>query len=171
MKRLIFAETRKGGRPVPGADSLIFCRSFHAERSHQEHRFTFLPTSEALDPHATSSTLTSGISFERIAPLSRGAYALVVNLGGEFQTVDELFLDFVSIEIKETVVTLALTRVECTEGEPALVDVFLIMPLNPEVARSNRLRFTFAVRRRSYDGEVTVLDDAMPDCVVSLTRP
>jgi hypothetical protein len=96
-------------------------------------------------------------------------YALVVNLGGDFHTVDELVVEHVSTKIGETVVKLKLTIVECTEGEPAPLDVFLIMPLTPEIARSKHMRLTFSVRHRAYDGHVTLLNDSIPDCVVNLT--
>ena len=170
MTPLILAETIAGARPLPGARSLMYSLSFHTPRPAREHRFTFQPTADALKPGATLETLSAGVTLERIPPGSQHAYALVVNPAGEFHTVDEVFVEHVSTGIGETLVQLALTQVECADGEPALLDVFLIVPLIPEIARSHHVRLKFSVRHRSYTAHVTVLDDAIRDCVVGLTR-
>jgi hypothetical protein len=146
----------------------MYLRTFRITRPFSEHRFTFRPLTEALDSAATRESLSSGISFERIPPDRLSDYGLIVNVGGEFQTVDELRVEDASISAAETFVKLALTSVESAEGEPALVDVFLILPMTPEIANSGRVRLTFSVSRRSFEGQVTALENAIPDCVVPL---
>ena len=169
MTPLKLFEAINNARSLPGAPSPMYLRTFRIARPAREHRFAFQSIAEALDATATSSTLLSGISFEAIPPESRSNYALIVNAGGEFQTVDELLIEHTSINVVETFVQFALTRVESAEGEPAPVDVFLIVPLTAEIARSSRVRFTFSVSHRSYNGNVTTLGHAIPDCVVPLT--
>jgi hypothetical protein len=166
---LILFEAIKNAASLPGAPSPMYLRTFRTARPAREHRFTFQSIAEALDSAATSSTLLSGISFAAIPPDSRSNYALIVNAGGEFQTVDELLVEHVSINVVETFVQFALTRVESADGEPAPVDVFLIVPLTAEIARTSRVSLTFSVSYRSYDGNVTALEHAIPACVVPLT--
>jgi hypothetical protein len=54
---------------------------------------------------------------------------LVVNVAGEFYTIDEMMVKQASVGPTETAVWLALTRVESLDGIPASVDVFLILPM------------------------------------------
>lgn len=169
MTPLRLFEAIESAHLLPGAPSPMYLRTFWTARSAGEHRFTFQSIAEALESAATSATLLSGISFDRIPPDSRGDYALIVNAGGEFQSVDELSVVHASINVVETFVQFALTRVESEDGKPAPVDVFVIIPLTPEIARSSRVRLTFSVSHQSYDGNVTALDHAIPDCVVPLT--
>ena len=169
MTPLRLFEAIKSPRTVPGAPSPIYLRTFPTASSTGEHRFTFKLIADALDPAVTSATLLSGISFDHIPPNNRSDYALIVNAAGEFQTVDELLVEHASIDAVETLVQFALTSVESADGEPAPLDVFLIVPLTPDVARSSRVRLMFSVSRRSYDGNVTALEHAIPDCVVPLT--
>ena len=169
MSSLTLFEAIKSACVLQEAPSPIYLRSFRTARPAREHRFTFHSAAAALNPVATSATLVSGISFERIPPDGRSDYALIVNAGGEFQTVDELRVEHASINAVETFVQFALTSVESAEGEPAPVDVFLIVPLTAEIVGSSRVRFTFSVSHRSYDGNVTALEHAIPDCLVPLT--
>ena len=169
MTPLRLFEAIKNARSLPGASLPLYLRTFPTVRPASEHRFTFQSIAEALDSAATSSTLLSGISFEAIPPDKRSNYALIVNAGGQFQTVDELLVEHASINGIETFIQFALTSVESADGEPAPVDVFLIVPLTAEIERSTRVRLKFAVSRRSYEGNVTALEHAIPDCVVPLT--
>jgi len=166
---LILAETIKDAHSLPGTRLPMYFRSFRTQCLVQEHRCTFRPIVDALDLGATQETLSAGVTFENIPPGCQDAYALVVNLGGEFHSVDEVVVEHVSTGIGETVVRLTWTRVECEDGEPALLDVFLIMPLTPEIVCSNCVRLTFSVRHRSYTARITGMDDAIRDCVVDLT--
>ena len=168
MTPLRLFEAIKGARPVLGAPLQIYLRTFSTARRAREHRFTFQSIAEALDAAATSATLLSGISFAATPAGSRSDYALIVNAVGEFQTVDELLVEHASMNVAETSVQFALTSVESADLEPAPVDVFLIVPLTNEIARSSRVRLSFSVSRRSYDGNVTALEHAIPDCVVPL---
>jgi hypothetical protein len=157
----------KSAQPLSGAASPTHLRTFLTARPVGEHRFTFRPTAEALDPAATTETLSSGV-FGQIPPARLNAYALVLNVAGEFQTIDEIFVEDSAVGAPETLVQLALTRVESADGEPSLVNVFLILPMTPEIALSDRVRLRFSVSQRSFEGEVTALENEIPDCVVEL---
>jgi len=163
---LKLVEIIEGPRPLPGTPQLLHLRTFRTKRSVREHRLTFLPIAEALNSTATRETLSSGNSFEDVSGGNLGSYALVVNVAGEFYTIDEMMVKQASVGTTETAVWLVLTRVESLDGMPALVDVFLILPLTPEIARSDRVRLTFSVSQRSFEGEVTALANEIPDCVM-----
>jgi hypothetical protein len=169
MALLILAESIKAARPLPDASLPIYVRSFRTQQSASDHRFTFLPTARALAPGATPAELSSGVSFEHVPPERRDTYALVLNLGSVFRSIDEMAVERILVGAKETALRLALTRVESEEGEPALVDVFLILPLTAEITRTHRIKTSFSVRRRSQAGEVTELKNAIRECVVKLT--
>jgi hypothetical protein len=168
VTQLKLVEAIEGARPLPGTIQLLHLRTFWARRSAREHGITFLPIAEALNPAATPETLSSGIFFADVPGDSLDAYALVVNVAGEFHTIDQMIVMQASIATTETVAWLALTKVESADGLPALVDVFLILPLTPEIVRSGSVRLSFSVSRRSCEGEVTALPNEIPDCVVPL---
>ncbi|MGH7391047.1 MAG: hypothetical protein ACREM3_16550 [Candidatus Rokuibacteriota bacterium] len=164
----MLVESTASPRRLAGTDWPIYLRSFRTPRPAGEHRVAFQPTAQAIDQAAKPETLVSGVAFEHVPSGREQEHALVVNLGGEFHSVDEVVAERCSAGTEETLVQLAVTRVESADGDPALLDVFLIVPLTPEIVRSERLRVTFSVRHRSYTGHVTRLEHAIPDCVVSL---
>lgn len=168
MTSLKLVEVTAGARPLSRTPPLLYLRTFRTERSVREHRITFQPIAAALNPAATPETLSSGISVENVPGGSLDGYALVVNVAGEFHTIDETIVTQASVGTTETVFWLALTKVESADGLPALVDVFLILPLTPEIARADRVRLTFSVSRRFCEGQVTALENEIPDCVVEL---
>jgi len=96
--------------------------------------------------------------------------SFVVNVGGEFHTVDNMLIERASTGVTEIMIQLLLTQVESADGEPAPLDVFLIVPLTLEILRFNRMRIVFSVQHRSYTGQIRVLDGLIDDCVVGLTR-
>ena len=167
MTPLRLVDAIESARPLSGAASPTYLRTYLTARPVGKHRFTFRPTAEALDPAATPETLSSS-PFEQIPPGRLNAFALVANVAGEFQTIDEIVVEDSAAGTPETWVQLALTRVESADGEPSLVNVFLILPMTTEIAFSDCVRLRFSVSQRSFEGEVTALENEIPDCVVGL---
>ena len=106
MTPLKLVEIIEGPRPLPGTPQLLHLRTFRTKRSVREHRLTFLPIAEALNSTATRETLSSGNSFEDVSGGNLGSYALVVNVAGEFYTIDEMMVKQASVGTTETAVWL-----------------------------------------------------------------
>ncbi len=169
MAQLVLFDTIRSARSLPGAPT-IHCRSFRMLHPATAHRSSIVPTSKALDPNVRRDELLAGLALKDVAPDKLTEHSLVADIAGDFHTLDEVAADSVSFDAAETSVQLALTKVETAEVEPAPLDVFLIIELSPEILRSARLRLSFVVQNRSQAGNVIIVANAIPDCVVDLIR-
>lgn len=167
---LILAEALLSAQLIADNDLRVYCRAFRVGQPVEEHHVSFVATEEALDDSATPESLSSGITLEVISPDRKSDFALVLNLAGEYYSLDEIAAEQGVASSQEILLNVSVTRVESADGSPFEVYPFLIVPMSSNILRAERLKISFSLAHRSFEGDVTHMEGFLEDVSFNLQR-
>ena len=167
---LILAETLLSAQLIVDNDLRVYCRAFRVGQPVEEHHVSFVATEEALGDSATPESLSPGVTLDTILPGHESDFALVLKLAGEYYSLDEIEAEQGIASSQEILLNVSITRVESADGSPFEVYPFLIVPMSSNIMRAERLKISFSLAHRSFEGEVTHMEGLLEDISFDLKR-
>jgi len=154
------------GSPIGGIQLQLYYATARSTRFVEESSYRYISKKNASPDWQVREWFQNGILLNQVSPEWPNDYVLLVQLGGEITSVDEVLLDQLSIDRTEVRILLSITKVESPDGEPFPVEAFALLSLNETITSKQRLIITSSGYKRSVEGEITPMEGSVIETVL-----